>query len=580
MAGPAIVLFAAFVAIVPLIIRGNACGHDFEYHLVSWLDALHSWQQGIAYPHWASSPLFGAGEPRFVFYPPLSWMLGAALGWLLPWRVVPVVIIWLFLAGTGLATRALARDAMEDGPATLAGCAAIFFGYALFVSYERSAFAELAGGIWIPLLLLFALRDRNPSATVWRRALDGSAVFLAIVLAGAWLSDAPVGVMASYLLAFVALAAALLARSWAPVIRAGAGATLGMGLAGIYLVPAAWEQRWVGIARTITDHGYNIEGNWLFAMHANPAFEPQDWVLLQASLIAVTMIAIALGGVLICLLRRRLPGKLHWWLPLAAIPVVVLCLQFPFSLPVWHLLPKLEYLQFPWRWMLVVEAPMAVFFAAAIWINHRRWRWAVISFCICLFMIDTYGASRFLWAPCFKWSNVASVERRDTLGAIMSDSDQYAPPTADDSLVAMHLPDACLTADPHIAFGQIAPDGTLTWSPAQHTCTATFSAQAIPGKPRTEHFQIHAVTSSPGYLVLRLRTYPAWQVRVNGRAIRSMPQRDDGLMAVPVPRGPALVTVNWIATPDVIVGRWVSVLAFLLLVILAKWERKHSLPRL
>ena len=79
-AGPAIILLAAFVAIFPQLIRGNSCGHDFNVHLVSWLDCLNAWRHGILYPHWASSPNYGAGEPRFVYYPPLTWMLGAALG--------------------------------------------------------------------------------------------------------------------------------------------------------------------------------------------------------------------------------------------------------------------------------------------------------------------------------------------------------------------------------------------------------------------------------------------------------------------------------------------------------------------
>ena len=57
-----------------------------------------------------------------------------------------------------------------------------------------------------------------------------------------------------------------------------------------------------------------------------------------------------------------------------------------------------------------------------------------------------------------------------------------------------------------------------------------------------------------GYLVLRLRSYPAWQVKVNGQPAASLPLRDDGLMAVPVPQGPVDVTVDWTATPDVILG--------------------------
>ena len=107
-AGPAIVLLAAFVAIVPQLIRGNSCGHDFDVHLVSWLDCVNAWHHGIPYPHWAPSPNYGAGEPRFVFYPPLTWMLGAALGLIFGWHFAPIALTFLTLAATGLATRALA----------------------------------------------------------------------------------------------------------------------------------------------------------------------------------------------------------------------------------------------------------------------------------------------------------------------------------------------------------------------------------------------------------------------------------------------------------------------------------------
>ena len=64
--GPAIILFAALVAVTPELIHGNSCGHDFDFHLVSWFDALNSWRHLIPYPHWAPSANYGAGEPRFV----------------------------------------------------------------------------------------------------------------------------------------------------------------------------------------------------------------------------------------------------------------------------------------------------------------------------------------------------------------------------------------------------------------------------------------------------------------------------------------------------------------------------------
>ena len=276
LAGPAVILFAAVVAIAPQLPRSNSCGHDFDFHLVSWFDVLSSWRHGILYPHWAPSANYGAGEPRFIFYPPLTWMLGAALGVVLPWQLVPVALTFLVLAATGVATRALARQAFDDGAATLAGCAALFSGYALFTAYERSAFAELTGGFWIPLLLLFILRDRNPSSSAFKRAFDGSAVPLALVVAGAWLSNIPLGVMASYLLAAVALAAAMLSKSWVPIVRASIAVVEGIGLAAVYLIPAAWEQRWADISQATDDPGEMIENSWLFARHADPLMELHD----------------------------------------------------------------------------------------------------------------------------------------------------------------------------------------------------------------------------------------------------------------------------------------------------------------
>jgi hypothetical protein len=189
--GPTLILLAAAIAVVPLTMRGISCGHDFDFHLVSWMDALNALQHGVLYPHWTPSANYGAGEARFIFYPPLTWMLGAALGALFGWKDAPIALSFLLLAATGLATRSLARKFVDNNAATLAGCIAIFSTYALYCVYERTAYGELAGGFWIPLILLFALRERAIDAQrpKWQQALNSSTIWLAISVAGAWLSD-------------------------------------------------------------------------------------------------------------------------------------------------------------------------------------------------------------------------------------------------------------------------------------------------------------------------------------------------------------------------------------------------------
>ncbi len=109
------------------------------------------WRHGIPYPHWTSSANYGVpGEPRFVFYPPLIWMLGAALGLVVPWSWVPATLTFLLLAATGIATLALARQLLPDRTAPRAACAALLSQYALFTACERRPFLNFQAASGFP----------------------------------------------------------------------------------------------------------------------------------------------------------------------------------------------------------------------------------------------------------------------------------------------------------------------------------------------------------------------------------------------------------------------------------------------
>lgn len=574
LAGTAIILLAAVIAVGPLLMRGPACGSDFGFHLVSWIDAEHSITLGVPNPHWANSPNFGAGEPRFVFYPPLSWMSGAVLGIFLPWKIVPLVLFIALLAGTGLANRALAREVLADGPATLAGCSAIFLGYALFNVYKRCDFAELAGGVWIPLLLLFALRRRNPAGTFRERIFDGSAAPLALVMAGAWLSNGPVGLMSCYLLAAVALLSALLEKSLVPIARAAISTAMGLALASIYLLPAVWERSWASIQYAVTLSHFLIENSWLFARHDDPGMFSHDMLLHRVSWVAVVMVAIALGGLLVAWLRGTMPGERRFWLPLALIPLAILFLLFPISQPVWNALPWLRLLQFPWRWLVVLEAPMAIFFASALWFDRRNLRIAVLALSAVVFAGITVAAGQQWFQECD--SVEASLQKEIQGGIGVRGRPEYAPPGIHFAMVDRVVHPACLLDAPQAGAGQADTGSVPTWDGEAASCDSNFqSAMYLPERKRIAGVAAHA-----GYLILRLRFYPAWQVTVNGSPVTALAERERGLMAVPVPQGPVTVDVSWTTTGDVIAGRWLTLAALLLVTLVYLRERKLSRPRL
>jgi len=572
------VMVLALVALLPQLRGGISCGHDFDFHLVSWMDARAAWSEGAIYPHWAPSPNFGAGEPRFVFYPPLTWMLGAALGSVLPWSAVPIAMLWILLAGTGLGVRAIARELLPARAATLAGAVAIFSGYVLFTAYERSAFGELAGGALIPLLLLFLLRELHPQANFRRRLLDSSLFWLTLTFAACWLVNLPLGVMAGYLLIAVAVVLAALRREWLPLLRATLSAALGLALVSFYLLPAVVAQRWVDVSGAIDDPGLRVENSWLLARHSSPLLAEHDAELHKVSLVGLAMLAVTLLALLLFTLRRRTLAEgirphRHRWLALGLIPLAVLAMQLPLSLALWQVLPKLRFLQFPWRLLLMVEAPMALLVAAAIW-GLRRWARRVALLLVALgCAASLLIASRSYYQACYPEDTVAGVLASYHSRAGFEGFDEYAPHGADNTLVATGLPDGCLTAQADESLGIVdIADANPDWWPEQNTC----AAQLHWTSGTTEHRQMHFSAAAPTNLILRLRRYPAWRIQVNGKAATESAHREDGLIAIAIPAGAVEVTVDWQSSPAEWAGRGISLLALLVLLAVALCNKRRS----
>ncbi len=562
----------ALLASGVLFFRGASCGHDFDFHLLSWLEVARAWHAGLVSPHWVQDANFGAGEPRLIFYPPASWMLGAALGVVTSWQVAATLFVLVALLAAGCSMYLLAREWAQEPAATLAACLYMANPYAMFVAYERTAFGELLAAAWMPLLVLFALRRQSSVAP------------LGLTVAALWLTNSPAAVIGSYLLAVLALAMWIAEGNAWPALRAAGGVALGLGLASFYIVPAAFEQRWVQIQRAITP-GMRVEDSFLFA-HTADAFHNQ--VLRTASWIFVVEFGVVVVLAWVAWKRRQSAGRTVRLALMATLPVILL-LQLPLSDWAWKVTPHMKFLQFPWRWLVALNVAGCALAAMAFELtmraagpsNHARaldWKSGRVRSIAAFVLIAAMAISGgfFFFQPCDEEDAVAPQLAAFQTGQGTVGTDEYTPIGADNASIQQHLPLVRVLRSAQDDTADSTDGENPDWKAgADGSIASTWSVKQQGG----EHWAVEVASSAPGYAVFRLMDYPSWRVRVDGVSISSRPARMDGLMAVSLSAGSHVLDVQWTATNDILVGRAISLLALLALGVVTAVERRSRRDR-
>src|SRR5919108_4154544 len=410
---PAIVIaVAAFAVLVPMFFLGNPSGHDFEFHLNSWMEVVNQWKQSIVYPRWAAMAHYSYGEARFLFYPPASWILGGLLGLVLPWAVVAPAFIWIALSAAGVSMFFLARQWLSRADATFAAAFYALNPYHIVIAYWRSAFAELLASALLPLLLLFVLRADQEGRKV--------IIPLSLIVAGAWLTNAPAADMVSYSLALLVVVVAIVRRSPRILLYGAAAVVLGAALSGFYLLPAIYEEKWVNIAQVLSP-GVRPQDNFLFTIIADP--DHNRFNLLVSTMAVSEMVVLLVAAFLVRNSRRNQPQL--WW-TLAAWSAAAMLLMFRLTLPFWEHLPKLRFVQLPWRWLLCLNIPLALFIASGM----RRWMSRTL---VCLVMLGVIATGwHKIQTPW--WDSADDIaEMQDNLeeGRGYEGTDEYVPAGAD-----------------------------------------------------------------------------------------------------------------------------------------------------
>ena len=447
-----------------------------------------------------------------------------------------------------------ARERLSPREAILAAVLYAVNPYHLLIVYLRSDFAELLASALFPLVLWGALRGVRDG---WR-----SFPLLAVPFAAVWLSNAPAAVLATYSLALMLVVASIWRWSARPLLSGGLGMASGFGLAAFYILPAAWEQRWVQIHQVLADM-LRPDQNFLFTKGGDPEFLFFNWKV--SALALGVILATAIAAVFVA--RRRRQFQNTWWM-LLALGALATFLMFPPSLFLWRSLPKLEFVQFPWRWLGPLDCVLAFFLAAAVGGTKRLWVcWVLVV--VALGSLGTALVRDGWWDS----EDIPVLSRAIQSGAGYEGTDEYQPIGCDRYQLPGSDSDGERIAKTPAPPVQLFDSTSGDTAPAVHM---NFHVQRWTANRRS----FAAQASAPVTLELRLLNYPGWQAEVDGmnREVTAAP--DTAQMLIALPAGAHDLSVEFRNTWDRTAGALISLIFAIALIVFVLLANRTALRKL
>jgi hypothetical protein len=219
---------------------------------------------------------------------------------------------------------------------------------------------------------------------------------------------------------------------------------------------------------------------------------------------------------------------------------------FPWSQPLWRLLPRIWMAEFPWRSLYILNLALTLAIAAAIRCAKRPAPWAVLVGVLWLGSGSTI-LTLAPWDPDEVHDMVAAAQSEEGYVGVV---DEFLPVGADPENLEADAPRIAVIDD---AGKEVKDSGVKTSVQLWNTEEKRFAVE------------------SSGLVRVRLHlvNYRAWRATVNGTAVVPQTDTDTGQMVIPVPAGHSAVRVWFGHTSDRTAGPAVSLAAlglFLLLI--------------
>ncbi|MFL6213270.1 MAG: 6-pyruvoyl-tetrahydropterin synthase-related protein [Blastocatellia bacterium] len=535
----AIIVIAATLLMMPVFVKGFPAAFDSVRHYrwtSQFIDALGD---GAFFPRWLPTANNAQGSPAALYYPPLTFYVGAAFSLVTRDTLQGMAFsCWLALLLSGVTMYLFSRAWLGRATSLMAAAVYMIAPYHLLDLYQGATVSEFWSFVWLPLL--FDGVRRVAASEDWPAIAQLACAYALLVL-----THVPVAFLATLAMPLYALA---LTRDVRRLSRIAAGFALGTGLSAIFLLPIVFERSYAKFYFKFDYRDYFLFSHlgeaWKRHWFA-PDGSPHDY-LLDNEISSAPLLLLFLISSLVIWRRGVSVNWARWIGSVWFITLVAYLLSTRLTAWLWRVLPGMAQVYYPYRWMALSAAGTSLLAAAAVaTLAKDRWRWAwggaIAAALVCNVVVSTLAITR---ASYDREGLEAGLARRDTR--------EYRPIWWDGDLRREVWQD-----EPALVDSGDADIRALDVAGIRQSYAITANTESI--------------------IVFRPLYYPGWLARVDGARAEITPAGTGNLQLKLAP-GEHYVALSFEDTWPRAVGKTLSAISLLILlgISLLSWRRKRS----
>ena len=360
------VVIVSVALIAPALICGVPSNADLLNHFRFALPFHDSISSGQLYPGWLAESNYGYGDPSFRFYPPaLYYLLSLARALAGNWYVGTLLTLTLLSTLAGLGMYFWARTILSESSAFWAAVLYALAPYHVNQLYQAFLLAEFAGAAVLPFAFAFLER-------VCRRGRYRDVAGLAASYALLVLTHLPLAVIGSLVLGLYGCLRIERKRWRESLHLLITSVVLGLAASAVYWTKMVTEIKWIGVNSVNPDHSVDYGQNFLFS-----TLSPDNLNVWWTNILAVLTFLLFVPALAFFSRRIRAAVNFGKLVPTISLALTALVMALPLSRVLWKILPVLQQVQFPWRWLAVFSMAGSLVTAATVplWLENKM-QWA------------------------------------------------------------------------------------------------------------------------------------------------------------------------------------------------------------